>query len=202
VSASNAVSVAGLLKDSSFLFSHGGTGHCSGPKRKWENKEAFKINFYEPLGMSFNEFTKEKFAPATRGVEIDLPGYPFRSRERRPARRTRRRIRERWKSRFCQRTCISLSRQSVSLFLKPNVSVCNCRLLRLPNFDRPCHCSWKCKASGSTRRRMPRVKSAQISGPRWPQNKRRDGQERIKMPASSLHILRDFWNLGIYLVRT
>jgi condensin complex subunit 2 len=44
-------------------------------KLKREKKEAFKINFHEPLGMPTEEFAKEKFASPTRGIGINLPGY-------------------------------------------------------------------------------------------------------------------------------
>ncbi|KAF9644056.1 amidase signature enzyme [Thelephora ganbajun] len=35
------------------------------------------INFYEPLGMSGKELAKERFAPPTRGVGINLPRHPL-----------------------------------------------------------------------------------------------------------------------------
>ncbi|KAF9643219.1 hypothetical protein BDM02DRAFT_3132570 [Thelephora ganbajun] len=48
-------------------------------KRKRERKETFKINFYEPLGVSAKESAKEKFAPPTRtmvvgGLVLWVPG--------------------------------------------------------------------------------------------------------------------------------
>ncbi|KAF9642131.1 hypothetical protein BDM02DRAFT_3133305, partial [Thelephora ganbajun] len=48
---------------------------AAAPGHRREKKGAFKINFYEPLGMSGKELTKEKFAPPTQGVGINLPRH-------------------------------------------------------------------------------------------------------------------------------
>ncbi|KAF9644060.1 hypothetical protein BDM02DRAFT_3131995 [Thelephora ganbajun] len=48
---------------------------AAAPRHRREKKGVFKINFYEPLGMSGKELTKEKFAPPTQGVRINLPRH-------------------------------------------------------------------------------------------------------------------------------
>ena len=105
-------------------------------KQKREKKEGFKIDFHEPLGMSVKEFAKEKFAPPTRGVGINLPGYSLPGSSK-PVKKSSKRKREREKEKEKEKREEQVlpddmhfsSRQLVTLFLKPNFSVCICRLL-------------------------------------------------------------------------
>jgi condensin complex subunit 2 len=122
------------------VFSHRRADRAAAPKQKREKKEAFKIDFYEPLGMSVKEFAKEKFAPPTRGVGINLPGYSLPSSSKpgkkgSKKKRRKRRRRKRGKNRCLPDDMHFSSRQLVTLFLKPDFSVCACRLLWLLIFD-------------------------------------------------------------------
>jgi len=58
--------------------------------------------------MSVKEFAKEKFGPPTRGVGIDLSGYPLPSPSK-PGKKSNKKNKEKEKetSRFGQVTCIS-----------------------------------------------------------------------------------------------
>jgi len=99
------------------------------PKQKREKKEAFKIDFHEPLGMSVKEFAKEKFAPPTRGVGINLPGYSLPGSSK-PGKKSskknkeKEREKERREEQVLPDDMHFSSRQLVTLFLKPNFSVC------------------------------------------------------------------------------
>ena len=105
--------------------------NAAAPKQKREKKEAFKINFYEPLGMSVKEFAKEKFAPPTRGVGINLPGYSLPSSSK-PGKKGNKKNKEKEKEKREEQVLPDdmhfTSRQLVTLFLKPDFSVCICRL--------------------------------------------------------------------------
>lgn len=102
------------------------------PKQKREKKEAFKIDFYEPLGMSVKEFAKEKFAPPTRGVGINLPGYSLPSSSK-PGKKGNKKNKEKEKEKREEQVLPDdmhfTSRQLVTLFLKPDFSVWACGLL-------------------------------------------------------------------------
>ena len=108
---------------------------AAAPKQKREKKEAFKIDFHEPLGMSVKEFAKEKFAPPTRGVGINLPGYSLSSSSK-PSKKSSKKNKEKEKEEQVLPDDMHFSsRQLVTLFLKPDFSVCTCRLLWLLVFD-------------------------------------------------------------------
>jgi len=99
---------------------------AAAPKQKREKKEAFKINFHEPLGMSVKEFAKEKFAPPTRGVGINLPGYSLPSSSK-PGKKGNKKNKEKEKEKREEQVLPDdmhfTSRQLVTLFLKPDFSV-------------------------------------------------------------------------------
>ena len=100
-------------------------------KQKREKKEAFKINFHEPLGMSVKEFAKEKFSPPTRGAGINLPGYnlPTSSKPgRKSSKKNKEKEREKKEEQVLPDDMHFSSRQLVTLFLKPDFSVRVCRL--------------------------------------------------------------------------
>jgi len=107
------------------------------PKQKREKKEAFKINFHEPLGMSVKEFAKEKFAPPTRGVGINLPGYslPSSSKPGKKSKKNKEKEKEKKEEQVLPDDMHFSSRQLVTLFLKPNFSVCTCGLRQFLVFD-------------------------------------------------------------------
>jgi condensin complex subunit 2 len=98
-------------------------------KQKREKKEAFKVDFYQPLGMSVKEFAKEKFAPPTRGVGINLPGHSLPSSSK-PGKKSSRKNKEKEKEKEKREDQVLpddmhfSSRQLVTLFLKPDFSVC------------------------------------------------------------------------------
>ena len=104
------------------------------PKQKREKKEAFKIDFHEPLGMSVKEFAKKKFAPPTRGAGINLPGYnpPTTSKPGRRSNKSNKKNKEKEKEKKEEQVLPDdmhfSSRQLVTLFLKPDFSVRVCRL--------------------------------------------------------------------------
>ena len=100
------------------------------PKQKREKKEAFKINFHDPLGMSVKEFAKEKFAPPTRGVGINLPGYslpgsskPGKKGSKKNKEKEKEKEREKREEQVLPDDMHFTSRQLVTLFLKPDFSV-------------------------------------------------------------------------------
>ena len=98
------------------------------PKQKRDKKEAFKINFYEPLGMSVKEFAKEKFAPPTRGVGINLPGHSLPSSSKsgkKSSKKNKEKEKEKRDEQVLPDDMHFSSRQLVTLFLKPEFSVCN-----------------------------------------------------------------------------
>lgn len=102
------------------------------PKQKREKKEAFKINFYEPLGMSVKEFAKEKFAPPTRGVGINLPGHSLASSSKSGKKGSKKnkekeKEKEKREEQLLPDDMHFTSRQLVTLFLKPDFSVRTCR---------------------------------------------------------------------------
>lgn len=100
---------------------------AAAPKQKREKKEAFKINFYEPLGMSVKEFAKEKFAPPTRGVGINLPGYSLPSSSKsgkKSSKKNKEKEKEKKEEQVLPDDMHFTSRQLVTLFLKPDFSVC------------------------------------------------------------------------------
>ena len=105
------------------------------PKQKREKKEAFKIDFYEPLGMSVGEFAKEKFAPPTRGVGINLPGYALPSSSKTGKKGGKRKIKDKEREKEKREEQVLpddmhfSSRQLVTLFLKPDFTVCICNLV-------------------------------------------------------------------------
>jgi len=110
---------------------HSATGEqatAAAPKQKREKKEAFKINFYEPLGMSAKEFAKEKFAPPTRGAGINLPGYSLPSSSK-SGKKGSKKNKEKEKGKREEQVLPDdmhfTSRQLVTLFLKPDFSVCS-----------------------------------------------------------------------------
>jgi len=98
---------------------------AAAPKQKREKKEAFKINFYEPLGMSAKEFAKEKFAPPTRGVGINLPGYSLPKPGKKGSKKNKEKEKEKEKreEQVLPDDMHFTSRQLVTLFLKPDFSV-------------------------------------------------------------------------------
>ena len=107
-------------------------------KQKREKKEAFKIDFHEPLGMSVKEFAKEKFAPPTRGVGINLPGYSLPSSSSKPGKKSKKtkekeKEREKREEQLLPDDMHFTSRQLVTLFLKPGFSVCVHRLFYFLN---------------------------------------------------------------------
>ena len=98
---------------------------AAAPKQKREKKEAFKIDFYEPLGMSVKEFAKEKFAPPTRGVGINLPGYSLSSSSKpskKSSKKNKEKEREKREEQVLPDDMHFSSRQLVTLFLKPDFS--------------------------------------------------------------------------------
>ena len=132
------VSAVGVLKTSFFCLATGEQATAAAPKQKREKKEAFKIDFYEPLGMSVKECAKEKFAPPTRGVGINLPGYSLSSSSK-PGKKASKKNKEKEKEKREEQVLPDdmhfTSRQLVTLFLKPDFSVCARRLRWVLFFD-------------------------------------------------------------------
>ena len=117
-----------------FVLAAGDQAAAAGPKQKREKKEAFKINFYEPLGMSVKEFAKGKFAPPTRGVGINLPGYALPSSSKagkKGGKKNKEKVKEKEKKeeQVLPDDMHFTSRQLVTLFLKPDFSVRVCSLV-------------------------------------------------------------------------
>lgn len=85
--------------------------------------------------MSVKEFAKEKFAPPTRGVGINLPGYalPSSSKTGKKGKKNKEKEKEREKKeeQVLPDDMHFSSRQLVTLFLKPGFSVCACDLAPL-----------------------------------------------------------------------
>ena len=87
--------------------------------------------------MSVKEFAKEKFAPPTRGVGINLPGYslPSSSKPGKKGKKNKEKEKEKREEQVLPDDMHFTSRQLVTLFLKPDFSVCG-RWLRLcPEID-------------------------------------------------------------------
>ena len=90
--------------------------------------------------MSVKEFAKEKFAPPTRGVGINLPGYSLPSSSK-PGKKSNKKNKEKEKEQEKKEDQVLpddmhfSSRQLVTLFLKPNFSVCNSNFLRFPRLS-------------------------------------------------------------------
>lgn len=114
-----------------FLFLATGDQAAAVPKQKREKKEAFKIDFHEPLGMTVKEFAKEKFAPPNRGVGINLPGYalPGSSKPKKRVSKKNKEEKEKREDQILPDDMHFSSRQLVTLFLKPDFSVCTCTLV-------------------------------------------------------------------------
>jgi condensin complex subunit 2 len=90
--------------------------------------------------MSVKEFAKEKFAPPTRGVGINLPGYalPSSSKTRKKGGRKNKekeKEKEKREEQVLPDDMHFTSRQLVTLFLKPDFSVCGCNLVPFILFD-------------------------------------------------------------------
>ena len=125
---------------SPFVLATGDQAAGAAPKQKREKKEAFKIDFYEPLGMSVKEFAKEKFAPPTRGIGINLPGYALPSSSKTGKKGSKRKVvkekeKEKREEQVLPDDMHFSSRQLVTLFLKPDFSVCICALVPILPFD-------------------------------------------------------------------
>ena len=77
--------------------------------------------------MSVKEFAIEKFAPPTRGVGINLPGYSLPSSSK-PGKKSSKKNKEKEKEKREDQVLPDdmhfSSRQLVTLFLKPDFSVC------------------------------------------------------------------------------
>ena len=83
--------------------------------------------------MSVKEFAKEKFAPPTRGIGINLPGYALQTSSKtgkKGNKKTRGKEKEKEKEKREEQVLPDdmhfSSRQLVTLFLKPGFSVCIC----------------------------------------------------------------------------
>lgn len=78
--------------------------------------------------MSVKEFAKEKFAPPTRGVGINLPGYslPSSSKPGKKSKKSREKEKEKKEEQVLPDDMHFSSRQLVTLFLKPDFSVRTC----------------------------------------------------------------------------
>lgn len=87
--------------------------------------------------MSVKEFAKEKFAPPTRGVGINLPGHALPSSSKPGKKGKKNKEREKEKERREEQVLPDdmhfSSRQLVTLFLKPDFSVCSSKLLLFPS---------------------------------------------------------------------
>ena len=82
--------------------------------------------------MSVKEFAKEKFGPPARGVGINLPGYSLSSSSKpskKSSKKNKEKEREKREEQVLPDDMHFSSRQLFTLFLKPNFSVCTCRLL-------------------------------------------------------------------------
>jgi condensin complex subunit 2 len=77
--------------------------------------------------MSVKEFAKEKFAPPTRGVGINLPGYSLASSSKqgkKGGKKNKEKEKEKREEQVLPDDMHFSSRQLVTLFLKPDFSVC------------------------------------------------------------------------------
>jgi len=122
-----------------FCLATGEQTNAAVPKQKREKKEAFKINFYEPLGMSVKEFAKEKFAAPTRGVGINLPGHSLPSSSKSGKKGSKKNKEKEMEKEKREEQVLPddmhfSSRQLVTLFLKPDFSVCDLRAILAPDF--------------------------------------------------------------------
>ena len=94
--------------------------------------------------MSVKKFAKENFVPPTRGVGINLPGYSPSSsskQSKKNSKNNKEKEKEKREEQVLPDDMHISSRQLVTLFLKPDFSVCACRPTWLLIFDRLCHCS-------------------------------------------------------------
>lgn len=120
------ISFADYTEDFFYVLATGDQGTAAVPKQKREKKEAFKINFDEPLGMSVTEFAKEKFAPPPRGGGINLPGYALPSTSKtgkKGSKKGKEKEKEKREEQVLPDDMHFSSRQMVTLFLKPDFSV-------------------------------------------------------------------------------
>jgi condensin complex subunit 2 len=93
--------------------------------KKREKKEAFKIDFFTPSETTVKEFASEKFAPATKGAGINLPGHaPSTSKTSASKKSGSRKGKEKGKvDQVLPDDMHFSSRQLVTLYLKPKFSV-------------------------------------------------------------------------------
>lgn len=105
----------------------------SAPKVRREKKEAFKIDFLTPPEKSIKLIAKELFVPATRGTGITLPG-PSLSKSRKGKDKKGKEKDKRTEQTLPDDMHFS-SKQLVTLFLKPQFSVCWQVVIGLRDFD-------------------------------------------------------------------
>lgn len=97
------------------------------PKPRKERKEPFKIDFLTPAQKDPKEIQKELFAPVTRGAGITLPEASTSKTSKKSGRGRKGKGAEKKEKRYDQTLPDDMhfsSRQLVTLFLKPQFSVC------------------------------------------------------------------------------
>ena len=97
------------------------------PKPRREKKEAFKLDFLTVDERDMKAIEKELFAPVTRGAGINLPGSGV-SKAKKGSRSKKSKPKEKEKKddHLLPDDMHFTSRQLVTLFLKPKVSVSSC----------------------------------------------------------------------------